>query len=99
MARGAGQPGDGLFLDRAFGQEQGLDQLALAKADLGHHVAQCRGGAQSLQSLHCWTSWRNTSADRKARTRSSPMAARIILNVLPGPQPCQAPRISGLAWR
>jgi hypothetical protein len=34
-------------------QEQRLDQLALAKADLGHHVPEGRARAQSLQSLHC----------------------------------------------
>ena len=53
VARIARQARQRLFTGDAVDQEQGLDQLALAKADLGHHVPKGRRGAQSLQSFHC----------------------------------------------
>ena len=44
----AGQSGQRLFFRHALGKEQGLDELGLAEPDLGHHVPQRDGGAQSL---------------------------------------------------
>ena len=45
VPRIAGQTAERLFLRETFRQKQRLDQLALAKADLGHHVPERRGRA------------------------------------------------------
>jgi hypothetical protein len=57
VPRGALQALDRFLLRRGGREEQRLDEVADPEADLGRHVPQRRGGAQSLQSFHGVTVW------------------------------------------